>query len=147
MAVNSSSLVLLDESSCEDAFVLTNDGDKFFLAVTDAARACRAYEKGKLFGEQFQELLQLLSQWVASNRGRIQSAHLMPRDSDILFLVTQKAAPFDADLAESLTDLDLQIANSDNFNLVDLEVLAIPPVCESSRAAFLSSGEVLNYAK
>ncbi len=139
-------LALLDEGLSGDAMVKLRSGDTFLVAVADAARACRAFEQAAQFGSQFNDLLDHLGVWIGAHKSQIHRAHLLVRQSDILFLVTQRAAEFDRALVDELTQLDLEIANSEVFDLIDMEVLAIPPVSDVARTAFLSSGEVLSYA-
>jgi hypothetical protein len=138
----------LFEASDEQALVQMHDGDAFMIAVTDAARACQVFDKARDFAKQFRELVDTtLAQWIDRNRAHIQSAHLTIRERDILFVVVQKRPEFDANLSDSLTDLDLAVANSHDLGLIDLEVLLIPSVSEESCTAFLSSGHRLKYAK
>lgn len=142
------SLVLLDESSgSQEAMVKMRDGDMFFVAMTDAAQACRAIDKFKDFRPQFSTLLETLDQWIESHRDKVRSAYLTIRDHDMLFVVMQKQRQFDPELADSLTDLDLAIANSDDLSLIDVDVMAIPFVSDDSAKAFLSSGNVITHAK
>lgn len=140
MATDRTSLVLLDEASSEQAKIKMRDGDTFFVAIADAARACKAYDNAKEFGTQFSDLIASLEQWIEVNKSRIRSAYLTIRENDILFLVMQKSSEFDDELATALTDLDLSIANSHDLGLVNLNVMAIPAVSQDAVGAFLSSG-------
>ncbi len=144
---NRTSLVLLAEQSDDQALVKLNDGDVFFVAVADAARACSAFDKARDFSVQFARLLETLARWIDSRRERMKSAHLTIRERDILFVVMQKSVQFDGELADALTELDLLIANSPEFQLIDLDVMALPAVSPDSAKAFLSSGEIYTYAK
>lgn len=135
------SIVLLSEDSDGQALVSMGDGDKFTLAVADAARACRAFDAGKDFVRQFRDLVNTLASWVEPRRGKMRCAHLIPRENDVLFLVIHKGSSFDQELSDELTDLDLEVANSKDLNMVDLEVLAIPSVSDESCRAFLASGK------
>lgn len=123
------------------------DGDKFVIAVSDAARACRARDKEREFLPQFNLLLDRLTAWLGHRRSRIKSAHLTFRDRDILFLVMQKQVRFDQSLMDDLVQLDIEVANARDLSLIQLEVLCIPAVSARSSSAFLASGEVLTYAE
>lgn len=140
------SLVLLDENSLEQAMVRLQNGDRFFVAIADAARACRALDHLAEFSEQFKRLFEVLKSWVAANRQSVKSAYLSFRERDILLLVMQKGEAFDSNLADSLTELDLAIANNQEFNLLAMNVLSIPAVSDASTKAFLASGKVFRYA-
>lgn len=141
------SLALPAEGSPATVMVKMADGDIFLTAMTDAARACQAVDKFRDFHQQFKTLLTTLQEWIDTNRARIRSAHLTMRERDMLFLVMQQQAEFDPTLADSLSELDVAIANSGEFSLIDMDVMAIPPVSPDSAKAFLSSGEVITYAK
>lgn len=143
------SIVLFEAASTtEQAVVHVNDRDKFFVAVADAARSCQVMDRIKEFRSQFAELVNTtLQNWIEEHRDRIQSAHLTMREHDILFVVMQKTPEFDQVLSEALTELDMSVANSQDLRLIDLEVLAIPFVSNSSCTAFSASGHTITYAQ
>lgn len=141
--------VLLDEDDDRSVVVRPKDNDKFVVSSKEAVAACFAYDKfvGGL-KKQVDELMDHLSQWVKDHRQYIKSAFLTFRvGNSMLFLVMQKEAPFDPVLSEHLTDLDIEIANNSAFNLIDLDVMAIPPVSRESAEAFLSCGQVFTHAE
>jgi hypothetical protein len=49
----------------------------------------------------------------------------------------QKEVPYDFDLSEKLTDLDIEIANNPNFNRVTLNVLSFPRCSVEAAQAFV----------
>lgn len=106
-----------------------------------AVRTCRAPGDRKQFDVQFHELIAVLRRWVELHREKLKSARLAARDVDLLFLVMQKETKFDPELADALSELDLQVANSPKLNLIDLEVLAVPPVSEDSIQSLLAARE------
>ena len=63
------------------------------------------------------------------------------RDSGILFLVVQSNKGDD----KSLTDLDLDVANDDDYNLMKMDVQSLPLVSEESVRSFLSADNTLRY--
>jgi hypothetical protein len=144
---NRTSVIVLDEGAAGEASVAMKEGDKFFLAIADAARACSAMDKFQDFGPQFGALLRELYQWVQERRHKITSASLALRKHDLLFLVMQKGVEFDESLSRELTELDLRIANSEDYSLIDLEVLSVPEASTDACTAFLSSGQVFHYAE
>lgn len=139
------SIVLL-ESSDQQAKVQMNDGDTFFVTVTEAARACRALEKVVQFKNQFNELIDTLTKWIEARRPRIRSAMIKVRSTDILLLIVQKQQGFDQQLVDELVDLDIEIASSGSYDLIDMSVLCIPAVKTDACSAFLSSGDVYTHA-
>lgn len=141
--------VLLDEDDERSVVVRPKDNDKFVVSSQEAVAACFAYDKfvGGL-KKQVDELMEHLSQWVKDHRQYIKSAFVTFRvGNSMLFLVMQKETLFDPVLSEHLTDLDIEIANNPSFNLIDLDVMAIPPVSRESAEAFLSCGQVFTHAE
>ncbi len=139
MAVQRGLLTVLDESSSEFARVDMKDGDKFFIAVGEAARALKMYNRMEQFEGQFRELVQILINWSRDHKDKIHTAMLASRDRDLLFFVVQKNVEFDSDLTDALTDLDISIANNKNLELINLEVLAVPYVTPDAYSAFTAS--------
>jgi hypothetical protein len=137
---------VIDESSTQHARIQLNTGDKFFLSVAEAARACKAFDQAKEFSPQFDNLLAVLGQWIEDHRDRIANAHLNIREHDLLFVAVQKQMEYDRELADALTQLDLSVANSADLSLIELNVMAIPPVSADACKAFMASG-AWTYAK
>ena len=144
------SLVLLDESHdpATQVRVSRKTRDMFFLSLGEAVEACSAFVTSKIdFSNQMADLLDLLSAWVTERKERIKAAHLtLRRDNSVLFVVTQKEVRFDEALSDDLTRLDIDVANNPAFELITLDVLAIPAVSAESATAFLSSGQVYTHA-
>ena len=91
-----------------------------------------------LIKEQVRALLERLQKWGEKHRSSISRADVRGMDSDgILFVVMQKGVPYDFDLSEKLTDLDIEIANSPDFDLITLNVLAIPRCSHDAAQAFI----------
>lgn len=147
MATTERTHIVLLEDSAAQALVRMSDGDTFYVAIADAARACLSVDKMKEFAPRFRAFLQVLEQWVAANKARIKSAHLTIRERDMLFLVMQREQEFDPGLSDALTDLDMAIAQNPEYQMIDMEVLAIPAVGERSMKAFLASGDTYTYAE
>lgn len=141
-----SSVIVLLEESPGKARIQMRDGDDFYIAIADAARACRSFDDMRHFGGQMKDLLEALTQWVAVHKDPIKSAYVTFREQGMLFVVVQKHEQFDQALSDDMTDLDLSIANDARLNLITLDVLALPSVSAESATAFLSSGPVYTYA-
>lgn len=134
------SLCLLGDSENGAGTVLA-EAEHVAATAGAAVHGCRPPDDRKQFDAQFHELLAVLRGWLEVHREKIKSARLAVRDADLLFLVMQKQARFDPELAEALSELDLQVANSPKLNLIDLEVLTVPPVSEGSLQSLLASRE------
>jgi hypothetical protein len=141
--------VLLDEDDDRSVVVRPRDNDKFMVTSKEAVAACFAYDKFVSgTNKQVAELMGRLSLWVKDHRQYIKSAFVTFRmGNSMLFLVMQKEPLFDPMLSEHLTDLDIEIANDASFDLIDLDVMAIPPVSRESAEAFLSCGQVFTHAE
>lgn len=140
--VNLTSLIFWNDAAATPPIVLAGRGEQQRLAAA-AARACRASQKAEFFNNQFQRLLSTLRDWLDGHRTKVRAAYLTVRDRDLLFLCVQKEARFDPELTDSLTELDLHIANDPEFELIDLEVMAVPPLSAESLQAVLASGTVV----
>lgn len=134
------SFCLLGEAG-EGAGTVLAEAERVAALAGDAARACQVDGERKQFDAQIHELLRVLREWLEVRREKVKSARLSARDTDLLFLVMQKQVKFDPELADALSELDLQVANSPKLNLIDLEVLAVPPVSEGSLQSLLASRE------
>jgi hypothetical protein len=58
------SIILLDEGDVSDVFVIPKNRDKFLITISDAVRACRAYDEQLRFLDQFEDLLATLTAWI-----------------------------------------------------------------------------------
>ena len=102
--------------------------------------ACEAFSHRDEFVSQFRKLQAKLTSWYESHEQAIAKAYLTVRDSAILLLIVQNSPAFDQELEESLTDLDISVAQDEEFGLIRLNVLALPTASEESIQSFLVSG-------
>ncbi len=144
------SVVLLDEQNHNQQVVVSSeDADRIVMSMSEAVKACFAFDKGvHAFNRQFAELLDRLVKWINRHREAIRNAHVTIRPpNNLLFVVTQQEVEFDQQLTDALTELDIEIAGSNDFDLIDFDVLALPKVSKESAKAFLSSGQVFEHAE
>ncbi len=144
------SAVLLDEQDdSRQVVVSSEEADRIVMSMRQAVAACFAFDKGvNAFNRQLTELLGRLVGWINQHRDAIRTAHVTIRpQNNLLFVVTQRKVEFDQALTDALTELDIEVSDSDDFNLIDFDVLALPAVSKESAKAFLSSGQVLEHAK
>jgi hypothetical protein len=120
--------------------VETEEEDRFVLTVGAAIQACKAFGEYEEFTRQFRKLQATLSSWVKDHAADVAEAYLTVRDAALLFLVVQSGEAFRQELEDSLTDLDLAVAQDEEFNLIRLQVLALPRASEESVRSFLVSG-------
>ncbi len=104
------------------------DEDRFFVTVEEAIRACGAHGQGKKSRcqEQFRTLRETLFLWAREQSKMVNKAFITVQDHGLLFLVITHSKKFDREFEDKLTDLDLQIARSDDFSEIDLSVQSLP---------------------
>ncbi len=137
--------IRLDYSN-DRVVVVTTEADRFVTSCADAAHACKAWDRQREFQEQFSgRLLPLLGKWVKEHADWIDRGFLTVREDGLLFVVVQKSPAHTRALEDELTALDMQIAQDETLDLVDLEVLALPEASEETLTAFLDSRSTLEY--
>lgn len=132
-------ITLLDEALGTDVLVVSRSEDRFFMTAQEAVEACRAANDSARFSQQFGDLLEFLSKWIEANKPKIHRAQVAVRENDLLFLVTQTGVAYDDDLLDSLSALDIEVANSDSFSLIRMNVLAIPRTPDEASTAFIAA--------
>ncbi|MEX0717716.1 MAG: hypothetical protein WD066_14070 [Planctomycetaceae bacterium] len=142
-----SSIILLAEEDDANILVIPSDRDSFMVTVKEAVKACRAHGHQLEFRNQLEDLLEELHGWLQERKDKVHASYLSIRDNGLLFVVALKESRFDQAFADELTNLDLSIATSDQYSLIDLDVMAVSKVSHGSLQAFLSSGEVYSYVK
>lgn len=125
--------------------IVPPDSDIMAMSVETAIEACRAFHQQIVFKDQFDLLLNRLAAWVDAHREKISDAFLTARDSGLLFLVVLKGEQFDSEIETSLTELDLEISNDDDYKLISLAVHALPQSPEETIRSFISRKLSLRY--
>ena len=118
--------------------IVPPDKDIMAMSVEMAIEACRAFRQQIQFKDQFELLLKRLVEWVSEHAADVHKAFLTRRDSGLLFLVVLNTEQFDPIIEDSLTDLDLEIANDADFKLITLSVHALPCCSEDAIGSFVS---------
>lgn len=123
------------------------DEDRFFMTVEEVIEACRIYDKAKRasFQVQLRNLLVRLGQWVHEHRNDIAHAFLTVQNSQLLFLIVTKGRAYDASLEQSLTDLDVSVAEDEAFSDVRLSVQSLPHCSEQGYASFCDPQVTIEY--
>lgn len=125
--------------------IVPPDSDIMALSVETAIAACRAFTQQIVFKNQFDQLLMRLAEWIAQHKAKLSAACVTVRDSGLLFLVMLKEPRLDREIEESLTELDLEIANDADYGLISLAVHAIPRSDEATVQSFVSRKMALRY--
>src|SRR5437660_1607842 len=113
---------LVHADGAAQVLIETEQQDRFMLTLHAAIRACQAFSHMDEFTEQFKKLHVKISAWLAAQDQHVSKAYLTARDSAILLLLVQKSAAFDQELEDALTDLDIEIAQDEEFNLIRLNI-------------------------
>ena len=90
-------------------------------------------------GEMKKEYLDLVSElqkWCKENKNRIKTAYLNKdylalNKRSLLFLVETSISKYDDDFEDSLTDLDLKIANNPRYKNISMNVQSWPNIGEN----------------
>lgn len=133
----SSHILLSYTDKHSSVYVDAPKGDVFLMTVQHAVMACGAFGRWADFQTQMRQLMERLGKWMDERREKVREAHLTVRGSGLLFLVVSKSEHYDGELEDSLTEIDIEIANDDDFNLIKMEVLAIPDSPEECTKSFL----------
>lgn len=139
------SFIFLDESSNQNVIVVSKEEDRFVITAQAAVEACKASDRSIQFSNQFERLMVKLAEWVTERRSQISKAYLTVCQHGTLFVVIQKSASCQDQLVDELTDLDLFVANEEQYSLISMDVLSLPPVNEDAEAAFLVSSTKFKY--
>lgn len=120
-----------------DGQVVVHSGDDvFLLTVQEAVNACGAWDRMAEFQIQMKRLMDRLGDWVEIHRPTVRDAYLsVQAGGGLFFLAVMKSKKYDGALEDELTRLDIEVANSPEYGLLRLSVLAIPdspPDCVDS---------------
>jgi len=137
------------EEGKREVVITPEDQDRFMTTVNAVIEACKAQEDEKRFCFQFMSLLRdPLARWIKEHADAIHSAYLTIREPGILFLVALRPEKAnDSDLEDSLTELDVSVANDPNYDLVSMSVFSLPYVNEESLLQFLNPKLALRHAR
>lgn len=119
-------------------FVDGDQGDRFLLTVQQAVFACGAFNRMADFQTQMSRLIERLNRWGDSQQSKVKEAYLTVRGSGLFYLVVSRDSHHDGELEDALTEVDIEVANDEEFNLIKMEVLAIPDSPKDCVESFLS---------
>ena len=111
--------------------------DLFSLSREMVMRAGRLAAHLDEIDAQLAAVQEVVQSWCRSQVDRISNAYVVLKGDGFLFLVVQKSKEYDRTLEDSLTDLDIEIAQNPEFNHIHLSVLAIPAFSEEAIESFL----------
>lgn len=118
--------------------VIARDQERFEVQKDHAIECLRlAVTQKTKFENQFRLLLRTLAQWRNKHSHDVANAILTIQDSTLLFVVQSSGSKFNEELTDSLSSLDLQIANDPALTMIRLNTLVLPPVSDESLMSFL----------
>ncbi|KKN13938.1 hypothetical protein LCGC14_1001240 [marine sediment metagenome] len=131
----------------EDTRVVATDEGKHKLVLTtrQAILACKWAADYETFKSAFDILITRLGQWKREHDEQISDAYLTVREAELMFVVVKKTQEYDREFEDSLTDLDIAIAQDEDFEMINLSVLELPNAPDDSVAVFLSPTNTLKY--
>jgi len=125
----------------------TPDNDLFAMKVREVIQTCNIIQQQRSkFESQFNDLKNILGNWVHERKDKIVKAFVTVRDTRILFLAITKDAEYDSELEDELTTLDWAIANTQLFSAIPMSVQSLPQCDSDIYEAFLSPPVILEYA-
>ena len=100
-------------------------------------RAIKILQLATNADSQIQLLIDKLGEWVRDNFDEyLSQAYLTLRDSRFAFLAISRLPECNDDLEDSLSDLDLSIANDPDLDLIRMNTLVLPPASDESLNSF-----------
>ena len=124
------------------------DGDRFITAATDIVNACRICEQTQVltFKENFEKLLLQFYGWLSKHKGKVERCVVTTRDAGLLFIVCTVSDELDVELQDSLTDFDIEFAESGLLEKPMVSFLAIPDSSDRAISGFTSPHVLIEYA-
>lgn len=139
------SVVPLIEGEHDDVQVIRLDGDRFVTTAQEAINFLSLAGRAVAFQQQLKELLNRIYQWADDRKQKIAAAYIVFGGDGITVVVVQRGVRFDFAFEEELTDLDIEVANNEAFQLLPFSTLLVPKVSDTVLKSFLSSGQIMQH--
>lgn len=138
-----SDVIRVSKENGDRPVLFTSNGDRFIHTAADTV-AFGALGCGLMnIRKQMVDLCERLQRWCIGRRDKVQSAYLTFAGDYFELVVRQRSETFDEELEEALSELDLEIANDEQFDILEVGVQSVPACDEESLIAFLSGQQVL----
>jgi len=138
-------VVPLIEDEHDDVQVIRLGGDRFVTTAQQAINYLSLAGRAVAFQQQLKELLNRIYQWVDDRKQKIAAAYIVSGGDGITLVVVQRVVSFDFAFEEELTELDIEVANNEAFQLIPFNTLLIPNVGDTVLKSFLSSGQIVQH--
>lgn len=131
----------------EDGYVTVTPSDesRFAIKIRRAVEILQVGANLDEFKAQFQVLLSVLAGWLKTRKD-IADAYITTNDGTLAFLVVRNIATYDEEFEDSLSDLDMDIANDVDLDKVRIRAISLPSVSDEALASFLDPAFSLRYA-
>ncbi len=132
------STVHLDERANPEGRVLVTaqDEDRFIVTCAQAVAACKMHISQKVWFGELDALLVTVRDWATQNASQVRAVYASPREGHIVLFVVPKSKQYDLDLGTKLTDLD--VALSQQFQVIEAEVMQVPGNTAEELATFVN---------
>lgn len=128
--------------------VTPENQDRFVLTIRQAAEGCEIVQRESEFRSRFKLLMDRLARWLRDHRDAVHRGYVtFGGGGKLLFVVIRSRKKFDRELTDALSDLDAQIAQSDELGLMEFNSIALPRVSEEEVESFLLPGGVWEYRR
>lgn len=132
--------ILLSFKSVESVVVVADDEDRFVMTAQAAARACKtADDDNKKWTEEFREFLKYLHDRCEELAADISACYLGVSDEGLRVFMTAKGGQYNRNIADKITDIDLDLASK--FPKFPLDCIQIPSEPVESLTSFFSMSE------
>jgi hypothetical protein len=125
--------------------VTTHDRQRFKVKMRKVVEVLQQSRQKDDFNIQFQLLLVTLTRWIEAHSAYVREGYVTLRDNSLAFVVVRSKCEYDDDFEDSLSVLDRQVAADVDLDLIQLNVMALPPVSEEALSAFLDQRLILSY--
>jgi hypothetical protein len=118
--------------------VTPRDADRYAIKMQRAIELLQVGQKIEQFNQQFQLLQNILADWLRQ-RDDILGAYITFRDGLLAFVVVRNVVRYDEQFEDSLSELDMSIANDVDLDLIRLRTISLPCVSDDALTSFLDS--------
>lgn len=121
---NANSTIRVDEQDDAQVLISPENEDRFVLTCAQTVRAVMAGMSVEVLIGEVQELFKHVAALLSKQEHRVRDCYAMPRQGELTFFVVPKSDNYDFELADVLSDIDIEIA--EKFQQVPCSVQQIP---------------------
>ncbi|MBW3542975.1 MAG: hypothetical protein KY476_22155 [Planctomycetes bacterium] len=122
--------------SAQKVEVIAEDKHRFYMSVSEAAQACKAFSNAALWADEFKDFLVDLHKWCSDRPERVESCFVTWGEGGLTVYVITKSEDYDFGLDDELHELDLHMAAV--YPDCPAEILQIPSGSHDELNSFFS---------